>query len=158
MKLDLRSQRGITKKTIIIIIVIILFIFFIIGSSSDDKGYELSIENGEEVAYASLRVAIAQSNVDGSGTISRENFDIIKSIVKNANSDNQWFDETTDIYYGEIASTSVQEEIMLTDGTYTATFSIIIENPDSYTDKKLYFTNYSFKEATFEAPSFRVIN
>ncbi|MGN1326700.1 MAG: hypothetical protein ACI4VQ_01245 [Clostridia bacterium] len=148
----MRNQKGISLIKLIIIIAVILFVLFLLFGGSSK--YELSVADGEQVALASLRTAIAQSRVDGSGTLSTENFNTLKKIVKNANSNNQWFSENKTIYYGKTADTSSQEITYISDGTYVAKFTIEIENPNSFTNKKLFLVDYSFEEGTIQGASF----
>lgn len=147
----MKNEKGISLIVVILIVAIILF--FIIVSTGNSK-YELSVADGEQVAVASLRTAIAQSRVDGSGVLSNENFNSLKKLVKNADSNNQWFSENKTIYYGKTADTSNQEITYISDGTYVAKFIIEIENANSYTKKKLFLVNYTFEEGTIQGYSF----
>lgn len=130
------------KKIIIVLFVVILVIITAIIFSN--RNYKLSTEKGEEVAYASLRVAISQSVVDGSGEMTSEDFDILGEIVKNQKSSNQWFGGHKAFFTGKIIDTSDYEITVITDGTYVARFTI--ENDGN--DYKL--IDYKFEIAIIE--------
>lgn len=135
---NLKSQEGITLKTIIIIVAIII-VGIIIISASSKPGYELNVRDKEAVAYASLRAAIASSAVYGSATMSSEYFEILGKMVKNADSSNQWFNQTGRVaIYGNTADTSDYEITWVSDGVYCAVF-YVKKDVDTY-----YLTSYSF--------------
>ena len=150
----MKNQKGISLITIIIIIAIILFFIFIMSGSSSK--YELTAN--EAVSLATLRTAVFQSAVDGTGTLTTEHFNTLGKLVKNANSTNQWFSGNKAIYYGKATDTSNQEITILSDGDYIAKFTVEIENPESFTNKKTYLVNYSFEEGTIQANSISIID
>ena len=150
----MKNQKGISLIIIIIIIALILFFIFMMSGSSSK--YELTATEG--VSWATLRTAISQSAVDGTGTLSTENFNTLGKLVKNANSSNQWFSGNKAIYYGKITDTSNQLITILSDGNYIAKFTVEIENPESFTKKKTYLVDYSFEEGTIQASSISIID
>lgn len=118
--------------------------------------YELTASEG--VSLATLRTAISQSKLDGTGTLSTENFNTLGRLVKNANSSNQWFNGSSTTYYVKTSDTSTQEITYISDGNYIAKFTIEIENPESFTKKKTYLVDYSFEEGTIQGPSISITN
>lgn len=137
MRLNLKNEKGIAKKTIIIIVAIIIVAIIII-SSSGGNGYEMNVKNREEVAYATLRAAISKSRLDGSGTMSSEDFSKLGEMVKNADSENQWFASDSGVFYGDTADTSDYQVTWVSDGTYCAVFYAKLEGNTHY------LTNYNF--------------
>ena len=49
----------------------------------------MDVKSGEALAYTRLRQAIANSRLNGSGTLSSEDYNILGKMVKNADSSNQ---------------------------------------------------------------------
>ena len=68
----------------IIIIIAIVIVGIIIISSNSSPGYEMDVKNKEALAYTRLRQAIANSRLNGSGTLSSEDYNILGKMVKNA--------------------------------------------------------------------------
>ena len=133
----LKKEKGIALKTIIIIVAIII-VGIIIISVNSKPGYEMDVKSGEALAYTRLRQAIATSRVDGTGTMSAEDFSKLGKIAKNADSSNQWFANESGAFYGNTADTSEYQVTWVSDGTYCAIFYAVNEN-DIY-----YLTSYSF--------------
>lgn len=134
---NLKEENGIALKKIIIIVAIII-VGIIIISLNSKPGYEMDIKNGEAVAYNKLRLAITTSRVDGTGTMSAEDFSILGKMVKNADNNNQWFANNSGVFYGNIADTSEYEVTWVSDGIYCAIFYAVEEN------FIFYLTSYSF--------------
>lgn len=135
---NLKSQKGISLITIVIIVAIII-VGIIIISSSSTPGYEMDIKNKEALAYTRLRQAIANSKVDGSGTLSSEDYNILGKMVKNADSSNSWFSQTgKNAFYGNTGDKDGYEITWLSDGTHCAIF--YAKNEDNI----YYLTSYSY--------------
>lgn len=134
-----RNQKGIGLTKIIIIIALIVVIGIIIISLNSKPGYEMDVKNKEALAYARLRQAIATSRVDGTGTLSSEDYNILGKMVKNADSGNQWFSQTGRVaLYGNTGDRDGYEVTWVSDGTYCAIFYVKNE------EHIYYLTNYSF--------------
>lgn len=134
----LKSQKGISLLAIIIVVAIII-VGIIIISSSSVPGYEMDVKNKEALAYTRLRQAIANSKVDGSGTLSSEDYSILGKMVKNADSSNQWFSQTGKFaLYGNTGDKDGYEITWLSDGTHCAVFYAKNE------DNTYYLTSYSY--------------
>lgn len=134
-----RNQTGIGLTKLIIIIALIIVIGIIIISLNSKPGYEMDVKNKEALAYARLRQAIATSRVDGTGTLSSEDYNILGKMVKNADSSNQWFSQTGRVaLYGNTGDREGYEVTWISDGTYCAIF--YVKNEDNI----YYLTNYSF--------------
>lgn len=134
---NLKRENGFALKKIIIIVAIVI-VGIIIISLNSKPGYEMDIKNGEALAYAKLRQAIATSRVDGTGTMSAEDFSTLGKMAKNADNNNQWFANNSGAFYGNIADTSEYEVTWVSDGTYCAIFYAVEEN------YIYYLTSYSF--------------
>lgn len=135
---DLKNQKGISLIAIVVIVAIIIIGISIISLNSK-PGYEMDVKNMEALAYARLRQAIATSKVEGTGTLSSEDYNILEKMVKNADSNNQWFSQTGRVaLYGNIGDRDGYEVTWVSDGTHCAIFYVKNED-DIY-----YLTNYSF--------------
>lgn len=135
---NFKSQKGISLIAIVVVIAIII-IGIIIISSSSTPGYEMDVKNKEALAYTRLRQAIANSKVDGTGTLSSEDYNILGKMVKNADSSNGWFSQTGKFaLYGNTGDKDGYEVTWLSDGTHCAIFYAKNE------DNTYYLTNYSF--------------
>lgn len=152
----MKNEQGNVFKTILIIVAVVLVLFIFFGG---EQGYELSVTNREEIAFAQLRLAIAQSGYDGSGVMTFDDFNTLGKLVKNAKSSNQWFGGYNSIYYGVLADTSDQKVTMVSDGTYVATFTTIEKQKGkTFSDKKTYLIDYSFERKSFQGYKFLVID
>lgn len=99
----------------------------------------MDVKSGEALAYARLRQAIATSRLDGSGTLSNEDFNILGKMAKNADSSNQWFTQTGKFaMYGNTADKDGYEVTWISDGTNCAIFYAKEE------DNTYYLTSYSY--------------
>ena len=125
----------------IILLLIVCTIFILTGCSSNKK-YKLTLE--EAVAWTNLRLAIAESNLDGgSTTLTTKHIELLKDMTKKFNDNREWFSETDSRYimYGKSKDTSEQEITSLCSKDYCATFKIKKENNDYY------LLEYTFDEA-----------
>lgn len=143
MKFNLKNQKG-----VVIIIVLILFFMFIISCINNSE-YKLSVADGEQFALSSLRLAIAQSSLDGTGTFSTEKFNILGKMVKKINENNQWFPENPGVFYGISEDTSDYKIVIISDGTYSASFKTIEDDMGDeflveYTFTNEYIKGYKF--------------
>ena len=147
--LKLKNQKGISLISLLVIIAIIVIAVILIYSITKQPGYKLDIDNSEFIAYFSLRVSIlgAQVSDNLTNTLSREYFDTLGNIVKNADSNNQWFtdadsklfvfansaDDDAMIDYGIPAEDVDKFEITwISDGRYCAFFVMKIVGEDYY--------------------------
>lgn len=148
---NLKNQKGISLVKVIIIIAIIIVGIIIIVSMNSKAGYEMDVKSGENVAYTRLRLAIANSNLDGSGTLSSEDYNKLGKMAKNADSSNQWFSQTGRVaLYGGIADKDGYECTWVSDGTHCAIFYAKKE------DNTYYLTNYSFNVDDVKGPTILV--
>lgn len=135
---NLKNQKGISLIAIVVIVAIII-VGIIIISSNSKPGYEMDVKNKEALAYARLRQAVANSRLNGSGTLSSEDYNILGKMVKNADSSNSWFSQTgKNAFYGNTGDKDGYEITWLSDGTHCAIFYAKKEN-DIY-----YLTSYSY--------------
>lgn len=139
-----KIKNGISLKTVIISIIVIAILIGISNSSGKRK-----LDNDEMITFGSLAVAVTHSAVDGTGTISRIEFDNIGKMLKKINSKNQWFSGATTTYYGLDTKTSDGFIIQVTDGNYVATFTMEYEYPDRS------MSDYILVEYTFEQGSIK---
>lgn len=152
----MRSQKGISLITLIVIVAIVI-IGIIIISSNSKPGYELNVLNKEALALSELRLAIAKSQLDGSGILTNDEFNTLGKLVKNADSNNQWFGNNKGIFYGQTLDTSDKYITVISDGTYVATFTTVEEQDGpSMGDKKTYLVDYTFEQKTFKGYKFYV--
>lgn len=152
------NEKGITliKLILIIAVVIIGLIFTFAGSK---PGYELSVKDREEVAISELRLAIAKGALDGSGIMTKDDFNTLGKLVKNAKNSNQWFAGNKSILYGKTADTSDKQVTIVSDGTYTATFTTIEKkNGKKLSDKNIYLVDYTFEQQATQGYKFFVGN
>ena len=131
------------KKTIKILVVSLFMILMVLSLIGCTKKYKLSPK--EAVAWTTLRLAIAESDVyGGSTTLTNEYVDVLKGMVKNYNSNNEWFTESSlkHIGYGETIDTDMYEISTLSDGNYCATFKV--ENKNG----TYYLVDYKFEKTS----------
>jgi hypothetical protein len=114
---------------------IVLSLLLVTGCSS---GYRF--DKSETVGYTSLRLAIAQSAVDGTGEISKENMDKLKSAIKNQNKNNEWFSDYNDTFIGKTQDTSDNKIDLVCNSNYCAKITVK-QNKTEY-----HLVDYSFFE------------
>ena len=119
------------KKIIVICLIIITL------STGCIRKYNLN--NHEAVSYTSLRLAIAQSALNGSGSIDKTHLDALKEIVKNYNNKSVWFDDYYGNFYGVTKDTSESQIDYLCNEYYCA--KLTIKNSGS----NYYLIDYSFE-------------
>lgn len=147
----MENQNGIALKTLIIIIaIVIVFLCFIFSGSS---GYKLN--NEYSLAYSHLNLAITKSALDGTGTIEREYFNKLGTLVKKYKSSSQWFGGYNSIYYGKITNTSDGIITQVSDGTYVATFTIKYKTPNNQMSDYI-LVDYSFESKYMQGYKFGV--
>lgn len=152
----MKNQKGISLIAIIIIIAIII-VGIIIFSSNSKPGYELNVANKEALALSELRLAIAKGRLNGSGFITTDEFSTLGKIVKNADSNNQWFSSNQGILYGDTYDTSDQYVTVISDGTYVATFTTKEKSTGpSLGDIETYLIDYTFEKKSFKGYQFYV--
>lgn len=115
-------------------------IIFIANYKGSD--YQMNVEKGEALAYTKLRKAITTSAVDNTGTMTNTDFNTIKSMVKNQDSNNQWFSSNLSTCVGKIIDTTDNQITVITDGTYVAKFTVKTDEWDYY------LVDYTFEVAT----------
>lgn len=131
------------KKTIIIVASIIsaFILLIIIALFCSNK----KLNKSEVVSYLSLRVAITRSAAYGDGSIEKDRFDYLKNIAKKANQD--WFSSSHG-FRGTTSDTAKYQVTQITDGDYTATFTIEQKGSDykliSYKFEKGSLAGYRF--------------
>ena len=79
----MKNQKGISLITVIILIIVIVILVSVSNSSGKHK-----LDNDEMITFGSLAVAVTHSAVDGTGAISRIEFDNIGKMLKKINSKN----------------------------------------------------------------------
>ena len=132
------------KKTIIIVASIIsaFILLIIIALFCSNK----KLNKSEVVSYLSLRVAVTRSAAYGDGSIERDRFEYLKYIAKKANQD--WFSGSSYGFRGITADTAKYQVTQITDGDYTATFTIEQKGSDykliSYKFEKGSIAGYRF--------------
>ena len=140
----------IDKKKLVIIIVVLAILAVLVFVKFNGK-YKLT--NKEAVGYTSLRLAIAKSAYDGTGEITKENLDSLKSAVKSMNKTNTWFDNRYyGTFYGKNIDTSDNQIDILCDGEYCATFIVEHKGNDYYLIK------YTFERSKDTGYRIRVNN
>jgi len=85
-------------------------------------GGSYTIPASENVALASLRLAAAESRLDGSGELTQAHFNMLGQLVRNADSSNEWFAGASGTFYAGTQDTADRQVTFITDGTWTATF------------------------------------
>ena len=151
----MRNQKGITLIAIIIIIAIIILCIIIFSNTK--PGYELNIANKECLALSELRLAIAKAHLNGSGFITTDEFNTLGKIVKNADSNNEWFSSNQGILYGDTYDTSDQDVTVISDGIYVATFTTKEKSTGpSLGDIETYLIEYTFEQKSFKGYQFYV--
>lgn len=94
----------------------------------------------DAVAYTTLRLAISKSAVDGSGEISVEYLDKLKSTVKELNKDNNWFSDYSGNFYGLNKDTDSKRIDYICNNDYCAKFTVELKGANDY-----YLIDYSFE-------------
>lgn len=107
-------------------------------NKNSDGSYTLSVIDGEKVAFSTVKLAIAQSAVDGSGTLEESICDELGLIAKQFDSNANWFSSCSYSLQGSTSSTSNFNTMKLTDGDYCATFTTDTDDNN--------LTNYEFTE------------
>ena len=131
MNINFKSQNGISKIAIIIIVVIAIIGIIIFANT---RSHKFSLE--EASAYTKLRSAIAQSNVDGTGEMNYDDFyNVLGTMIRNENSNYQWFDRLKFNFIGKIADTSDYQVTIVGDGTYGAKFTVKKDNGEYYLEE-----------------------
>ncbi len=120
------------KKVLIIGAVILVIVFIIVLTTGGKPGIELDVASGQALAYAKLRSAIAEGNLNGSGVFSSDNMQKLKDLIKKADSSNQWFASNSGVFYGGLADTDSYQYTWISNGTYCATFCVKEENTDFF--------------------------
>lgn len=94
----------------------------------------------DAVAYTSLRSAIAKSTLDGSGEISANYLDKLKSTVKELNKDNNWFSDYSGTFYVLNKDTDTKRIDYICNDDYCAKFTAELRGAKDY-----YLIDYSFE-------------
>lgn len=119
-----------SKKALIIIaavfvaIVGIFIAFNLSASSSDGENYALDVSSGEVVAMTGVRSALADSALDGSGSIDEQTCETLGSIAKKFDSKASWFASCSFDLLGSTPDTSTNQVTKLSDEDYCATFTL----------------------------------
>ena len=110
-------------KKILFGICLLISIFILTGCGGGNK-----LSDSEAVAWTSLRLATSQSAYDETGTLSESNFDTLGTLCNN------WFSSSLGSFASISKDTSNNQVTLITDGTYTATFTV---EHDGVVDYKL---------------------
>lgn len=95
------------------------------GCKNSDGTYLLSVLDGEALAVAETRVAIANSRLNGSGEITEQTCEKLGRAAKNFDESAQWFTSCTNSFTGDILDTDTKDVMELSDGNYCASFTTI---------------------------------
>lgn len=140
---ETKVKKAKKKKPFLIIIVFLviasaivggLFIFGVFGK----KTYELDVY--EAVSYARLRVAEATSALYGTGTLSKDDFNLLGNMVKKYDGNSQWFSGYSP-FYSRTADTDKYDVTYLCDDNYCAKF----------VTEDIQYGSYKLIEYTFES-------
>ena len=141
----------------LVIVLIIAFVFIFKNFNSNNQfnsdNYQYSEENdyrpendkinqlsySETLVLVKIQLAILDSKQNGSGSIKKEDFDILKNIAFRKNQG--WF-EDSDYYYGISISSEEHTIIKISDGKNLATFKF---KKDAKNNKLL---DYTFEKDT----------
>jgi len=104
------------------------------------QGYTLGAGGLEELAVASIRVAVAESALNGEATVAPSDCGITRSIVESYDSDATWFSSCSAIVSGGAPDTSINSVLELSDGDYCATLT--------FDEDITVLTNYSFDDGS----------
>lgn len=140
---------------------------FIFSFLTKQPGYKLDVANGEKIAFENVVQSIESVNISNniSGTISKTYFDKLGEIVKNADSNYQWF---TNVNY-KIFMKTVTDEVKMKELGMTPEeaeiFEILLISYDKYTatfvmkkvDDDYYLVDYNFLEETTVGYIFEII-
>lgn len=147
MEKEYASKKSKSKKWLWLIIILIIIV---IGCILIFRKKEYKLDNSQLVAYTSLRLAIAKSAVDGTGEISTKYLDSLKSVAKNFNKNNNWFNDYSENFYGITKDTSDYQIDKICNSNYCAQFVV-------KTDKvNYYLVNYSFESKNDKGYSIKV--
>lgn len=112
------------------------------GQSGKSKSgsYELADDSWEAVVVSDFRLAIAQSALDGKGSVNAADCSILESITKNYDSDARWFSDCAYITTGSTPDTNSEKILKLSDGDYCATYT--------FDEEITVLMNYTFTEGS----------
>ena len=127
VKIQMKNEKGITlAKLIIIIGIVIVGIILISNNSKSSTKIEWGYMPSPE--YYELRVAVLDSQLYGSGTLSESSFNTLGKDVKKANG--KWFKNSNVNFKASILDNGNTEITTLSDGEHTATFTF--DNSSNY--------------------------
>lgn len=123
---------------LVLVILLIYKQIFTTKNTTTSQYYQLNIVKGETVALATVRLAIGESqfkNLEqpayGYNFISKKNFKILGKIIKNADSENEWFSSINTKYTALVQNTPNEQITQISDGNYVATFIVGKENSNT---------------------------
>jgi hypothetical protein len=128
----------------VLLLVIVAFVAITIFNSNNktqattQEDKTLNIADGTNVAILTVRQAIAQSELDGTGEITSMECDTLSRAARNFDSNSRWFASCDYSLYGSMPDTDSESIVKLSDGDYCATFV-------TDTDVKV-LTDYTFTE------------
>ena len=102
----------------------------IIGCGGESGGDGISEEQGI-VSVSALRLAAAQSALDGTGTLSEDNFNFLEQYAKSLDSGNDWFASASGAFQADTADTANTRVTILRNETHTARFVNEVTEEDS---------------------------
>lgn len=124
-----------------VFIVLLIVCGIIIIASAGNSGYKFNSKGtNEAIAYTSLRYSIAKAAAEnGTNTLSMDHFNTLGRMVKNADSNNQWFPQSNKtVVYGNTGDTSDFEITWISDGKNCAIFYVENDGVNRY------LVDYSF--------------
>ncbi len=118
---QMKKERGITLiKLIIIAIIIIGVIIFIVANNQGNVMADIEWGYMPSPEYYELRVAVLDSQLYGSGTLSESSFEALGKDVKDAKG--KWFKNSDANFRALILDGDTGEMTTLTDGEHVAIF------------------------------------
>lgn len=127
----MKNQKGISLITLIIFAVIIIgVIIFIVANNQGNVMTNIEWGYMPSTEYYELRVAALESQLYGSGTLSKSSFETLGRDIKKAKG--KWFKNSNVNFKTKILDDDTGEMVTLTDGKHVAVF--IFNDGNDYVD------------------------
>ena len=108
--------------------------------------------------YSSLRVAEINSAIDGSGTLSPDDFNRLGELVQRLDTNNDWFANSSGTFYVSSSETANRRITTISDRTWTATIYTVHHgtvDPEQLSDV---FLNYTFEKDDTDGYPIKITN
>lgn len=149
------KRLGVIAVAILAVVALFLIIPQMTDSNSSQKSgapqpYELDVAAGEVLALSNLRLAIAQSAVDGTGKMTADTCTQLQKIAMSYDESADWFStcESGTHLRGKLVDTATTEVVQISDDNYCATFETTSDGAE--------LNGYKFTKEACEGYSFSI--